>query len=115
MLLKMKNIDSYNGLNCDIKGNLINSCIGDNVYIGEKSKLESVVVYNNSKIENNVVLNNCVIGENCKIGSSSNIKDTIIGDNETTKDNISIDKEVIWTQPIPEGYPNKQIGNVIRE
>jgi hypothetical protein len=27
----------------------------------------------------------------------------------------SLENTVVWNQPIPQGYPNKQIGNVIGE
>jgi bifunctional N-acetylglucosamine-1-phosphate-uridyltransferase/glucosamine-1-phosphate-acetyltransferase GlmU-like protein len=56
-----------------------------------------------------------VIGENCRIGSFSNLKNSVVGDNEKIAEKSSIDEELIWTQPIPKGYPDKQIGNVIRK
>ena len=91
------------------------SCLGNNVNIGKDSKLDSTIVYDNAIIGENVILSNCVVGENCKIGSFSNLKYSVFGDNETIEDNSTMNKEVIWTRPIPEGYPKKQIGNVIEE
>ena len=108
-------MENYLGRNCEIYGDLKNCCIGDNVYIGSNSKLNSTIVYDNAKIEDSTVLNNCVVGENCKISSHSNLKDSVFGDNETIADDSIMDKEVVWTQPVPEGYPKKQIGNVIGE
>ena len=114
-LMKKNKIKNYNGADCEIDGTLKDSCIGNNVYIGNNSRLESTIVYDNARIENNVVLRDCVIGENCKIGSFSNLKNSVVGDNEKIAEKSSIDEELVWTQPIPKGYPDKQIGNVIRK
>jgi mannose-1-phosphate guanylyltransferase len=114
-LLEKNKMDFYQGENCKILGTLKNSCIGDNVYIGDKSKLSSTIVYDNTKIRDNVVLNNCVVGENCKIERFSNLKDTVIGDNETINEETKLDNQIVWTQDIPKGYPDKQIGNVIKK
>jgi len=114
-LMKKNKIENYFGRNCEIHGDLKNCCIGDNVYIGSNSKILSTIVYDNTRIKDNTVLNNCVVGENCKIGNYSNLKDSVFGDNETIDDDSIIDKRMVWTQPVPEGYPKKQIGNVIGE
>ena len=115
ILMKNKNIPSFKGNNSNIGGVLTDSCIGDNVFIGDNSKIESTVVFDNSHIGINVELNNCVIGENCKIGEYSRIKNSVVGDNETVSEKAVYDNKIIWNQPIPDGYPKKQIGNVIGE
>ena len=56
-----------------------------------------------------------MIGEHCAIGDGSILKNVAVGDNETIEDNTTLDNVVVWNQPIPQGYPNKQIGNVIGE
>ena len=114
-LLNKKKIDFFQGRNCKIYGKLNESCIGDNVIIGKGSKLDSVVVYNNSTIGENVNLNYCVVGENCKISDFSKIKNSVIGDNEELSEETVLDNKAIWSQPIPEGYPDRQIGNVIEQ
>ena len=114
-LIGKKKTDNFIGDNSEILGKLKNCCIGNNVYIGNKSRLDSVIVYDNVRIDNEVVIFNSVIGENCKIDRLSNLKNTVLGDNETLKENSFLDKKVVWNQPIPEGYPKKQIGNVIGE
>ena len=114
-LLEKQGIDNYQGDNCEIKGGLRKSCIGNNVHIGKNSKLESTIVYDNAIIGENVVLSGCIIGENSKIGSFSSIKNSVIGDNEKLADNSNINERIVWTQPTPEGYPDKQIGNVIEQ
>jgi NDP-sugar pyrophosphorylase family protein len=112
-LMQRNKIDYFKGKNCEIKGILKDSCIGNNVHIGKKVLLKSTIVYNNTVINENVKLNQCVIGENCKIGKNSDLKRTVIGDNEKLKIKSIIDNKTVWTQKIPEGYPDKQIGNPI--
>ena len=112
-LMKKNKIDNYQGKKCTIYGELKDSCIGNNVYIGKNSKLESVVVYDNAIIGENVNLSYCVIGENCKIADFSNIKNSVLGDKEKLLEKTVLDNMAVWTQPIPRGYPDKQIGNVI--
>ena len=112
-LMKKNKIDKCQGKNCEIYGILMESCIGNNVIIGKNSKLESVVVYDNAVIGENANLSYCVVGENCKIADFSNLKNSVIGDNETLEKNTVLDNKAIWNQPIPKGYPDKQIGNPI--
>lgn len=114
-LLNRNKTDFCKGENCIINGELKKSCVGNNVRIGNNSKLESTIVYDNVVIEDNVVLSGCVVGENCKIGRSSILKHTILGDNESASENSNIDYRAVWTQPIPKGYPDKQIGNIIEK
>lgn len=112
-LMKKKNIDKCQGKNCEIHGTMKESCVGNNVFIGKKSKLDSVIVYDNVVIGENVNLSYCVVGENCKILGFSDIKNSVLGDNETLDVNTFLDNKAIWNQPIPKGYPDKQIGNPI--
>jgi mannose-1-phosphate guanylyltransferase len=112
-LLKKDKIDICQGENCEINGVLEESCIGNNVVIGKDSKVDSTIVYDNAIIGENVNLTGCVVGENCKVGNSSNLKHTVLGDNETLEKNTILDNKAVWTQPIPKGYPDKQIGNPI--
>ena len=114
-LLKKNKMDFYQGEKCKIFGTLNNSCIGDNVYIGDKSKLRSTIIYDDVKIGKDVVLDGCVIGENCMIKDYSNLKNTVVGDNETIEEKTRLDNQMVWTQDIPNGYPDKQIGNVIEK
>ena len=112
-LMKKNKMKNYLGKNCEINGTLKESCIGDNVRIGNNSILESTIVYDDAIIEDNVVLNGSVVGENCRVSRFSNIKDSVLGDNEIIKEKSTSDNRAIWNQPIPKGYPDKQIGNVI--
>jgi mannose-1-phosphate guanylyltransferase len=112
-LLNKNKMSFLRGDNSDIYGFLKNSVVGNNVFIGKNSKIESTIIYDNAWIEQDVVISNCVIGENSRIGQNSDIKNSVIGDNEQIKDNGILDNKAVWTQPIPKGYPCKQIGNVI--
>jgi len=115
ILMKNKNLYSFKGNDSIIGGILTHSCIANNVFIGDNSKVESSVVFDKTHIGKNVVLNNCVVGENCKIGDGSQLKNTAVGDNEIVIEKSVFDNKIVWNQPIPEGYPKKQIGNVIGE
>jgi len=114
-LMKKNKIENYQGEHCEIHGALKDSCLGANVYIGNNSKLESTIVYDNARIEDNVVLCDCVVGENCKIRGFSNIKNSVLGDNEVIARNSVLNNELVWTKPVPSDYPDKQIGNVIEK
>jgi len=115
LLLKNQNLQYFKGKNCEINGVLKNSCIGDNVFIDNKSQLDSTITFNNVKIGKNVFLNNCVIGENCEIGNNSQLKNTVVGDNELVEEKTVLDNKMVWNKPTPKGYPEKQIGNVIEQ
>ncbi len=115
LLLKNKKLDYYKGRNCKLNGKITNSSIGNNVFIKEKSRLDSVIVFDNVKIGKNVKMKNCVIGENCVISNHSNLKNSVVGDNEKIYEKTVLENEVVWNQSIPDGYPKKQIGNVLGE
>jgi mannose-1-phosphate guanylyltransferase len=113
-LMKKHNVENYQGKNCDIQGTLKNTCVGDNVYIGENSQVESSIIYDNAKIEDNVVLCDCIVGENGRISRFSKLNNSVVGDNESVAKGKTIENEMVWTQPIPKEYPNKQIGNELQ-
>jgi len=112
-LMKKNKIDVCQGKNCEINGILKESCIGNNVFIGKNSKVESSIIYDNAKIRDNVNLFGCVIGENCEVGGSSKLTHAVIGDNESLGEKTILNNKFVWNQPKPKGYPNKQIGNPI--
>ena len=114
-LMKRKKINFFKGKNCEIEGKIKNSSLGNEVSVGKDSILDSTVVLDAVTIGKNVVLNNCVIGDNCEIGDSSHLINTVIGDNEQIMEQTTLNNKMIWTQSIPDGYPKKQIGNVIGE
>lgn len=103
------------GEQCSIQGTLTYSCTGDNVSIGNKTTVESSILFDQVTIGENVVLDHCIIGEHCTIGDGSILKNVAVGDNETIDKQTTLENMVVWNQPIPQGYPTKQIGNVIGE
>jgi UDP-3-O-[3-hydroxymyristoyl] glucosamine N-acyltransferase len=56
-----------------------------------------------------------VIGEHAEIGEGSVLTNVAVGDNERIDSQTTLNNVVVWNQPIPQGYPSKQIGNVIGE
>jgi ADP-glucose pyrophosphorylase len=73
------------------------------------------VLFDEVTIGENVTLDHCVIGEHVSIGDDSVLRNVAVGDNERIQDGMVLDNVVVWNQPIPPGYPSKQIGNVIGE
>ena len=114
-LLNKENLEEYVGNNSIINGTLNLTCVGKNTTIGQNSMINSSIIYDKSAIEENVILNRCVIGENCVVGKNSILNDVVLGDNEKIKPNTEINNQIIWTQPKPEGYPDKQIGNILNK
>lgn len=112
-LLKKKKMVNLIGNNCKIDGKLRTTSIGDNVKIGKNTKLTSTIVMDNAEIGDNITIDYSVIGENSKIGSFSNIKKSVIGGGEIIDEKSKLDNIAVWTQPKPDGYPDKQIGNPI--
>jgi mannose-1-phosphate guanylyltransferase len=103
------------GEQCTIQGTLKYSCTGNMVNIGKNTTIESSILFDNVTIGENVILDHCVIGEHCEIGDGSVLNNVTVGDNEIIGKRTKLDNAVVWNQPIPQGYPNKQIGNVIGE
>lgn len=114
-LMNKNKIDNFIGMNNKIGGKMLKTCIGNNVSIGKNSVIESSVIYDKAVIGENVKLSGCIIGERCKVGASSNLKDTVLGDNEKIAEHTILDNKAVWTQPKPDGYPDKQIGNPIEK
>ena len=114
-LMKKEGMENMVGDNCETLGAFKNSILGNNVVIGKNATVTSSIIFDGAIIDDNATLDHCVIGEQSVIGPSSKLKYTVVGDNETVPAESRYDNERIWTQPIPEGYPKKQIGNVIGE
>jgi len=114
-LLKKNNTKICMDQDSEIEGDLNLSSVGNNVFIDENSKIEKSIIYDKAKIGKDVILDSCVIGENAKIGDNTYLKYVVVGDNETLKDNTKLENKTVWTQSKPEGYPDKQIGNVIEK
>ncbi len=115
LLLEKQKKTFVTGEQCSIKGKLYHSCVGNMVRIGKTTTIESSVLFDNVNVGENVLLDHCVIGEHVEIGDGSILRNVAVGDNERIDKHTNLDNSVVWNQPIPEGYPSKQIGNVIGE
>jgi mannose-1-phosphate guanylyltransferase len=52
---------------------------------------------------------NSILGDGVTIASNVRLTDCVVGDGEFVRANVS--GERVWTKPVPEGYPDRQIGN----
>jgi mannose-1-phosphate guanylyltransferase len=114
-ILKRRKLVNLIGDNCTTQKEIRGSTLGNNVVIGKGSSVISSIIFDNAIIQENVHLDHCVIGENGVVGKKSKLHYTVVGDNEKLPPESNCENEPIWTQPIPQGYPKKQIGNVIGE
>ncbi|HEC76842.1 MAG TPA: NDP-sugar synthase [Thermoplasmatales archaeon] len=110
ILLRKKGLRYLSG-ESTIHGILKESTVGDECVIGENSVLKSCIVYNRTKIGKNIFMENCIVADNCEIGDEAILKNVVVGEGEKIGKNCKIENEKIWTKPIPDGYPRKQIGN----
>ncbi|KAA0002426.1 MAG: NDP-sugar synthase, partial [Thermoplasmata archaeon] len=115
MLLKKKRKKYVMGSNCRIEGRLKDSCIGNNVIIEKNAEVRSSIIYDNVTIKNESFLENCIIASDCIIGKNVKMKNVIIGDGEVIGDEKSLEDIKIWSKSVPDGYPEKQIGNPLQE
>lgn len=115
LLLKQRHLSSLQGKQSIIDGKLSATCVGDSVTIQKNSTIHSSVIFDHVYIKENVQLQNCVVGEGCLINKQCILQDVVIGDKEVIAKQTTKNNALIWTKPIPAGYPKKQIGNVIGE
>jgi len=115
MLLKMKRKKYVSGKKCRIEGILKESCIGDNVTIEKKAEVKSSIIYDNVVVKENALLQNCIVASDCIVGKNVVMKNVVVGDGEIIEDEEFLENAKIWRKPIPDGYPEKQIGNPLQE
>lgn len=56
-------------------------------------------------------MRDCILGDGVTIGPGARLHGCVIGDGETVSGSHADAR--VWTQPIPAGYPNKQVGNTL--
>jgi mannose-1-phosphate guanylyltransferase len=115
LLLEKQRKNFITGDHCIIKGSLQQSCTGNNVQVGNNASLSSSIIFDKVTIGAGAVLDYCVIGEQVEIGDGCILRNVAVGDNEKIENDTKLENTVVWNQPIPQGYPHKQIGNVIGE
>jgi mannose-1-phosphate guanylyltransferase len=113
LLLERQKKTMFTGENCTVLGRLAWSCLGNDVRVGRQSTISSSIVFDHTVIGDHVTLDQCVIGEGCEIGDGAVLRNVAVGDHERIHQKAVLENTIVWNQPIPEGYPNKQIGNVI--
>jgi mannose-1-phosphate guanylyltransferase len=114
-LLDKQQKTNHIGSDCSNHGIINKTVVGDNVEIGKDTKITNSIILDNAIVRDHCRLDHCVVGEKSSIESASKLHYVVLGDNEKISKNSSKENEIIWTQDIPEGYPKKQIGNVIGE
>jgi len=112
--LSRNNMQNIIGEQCDIKGSIKRTVCGDQVHIGSDSVVDSCVILDHATIQEHCHLKDCIIDENSVIHPRCSLSRTVVGAHESVEENTRMDNQIIWTQPIPEGYPKKQIGNPIQ-
>ena len=114
-LLERKNMPYYMGPGSSVDGSLKKSCVGSNVDIASGAELERCVVYDDVVIGRNASLHTCVIGEGCRIGEGATVRNAVVGDGEDVEADARVVDTAVWTRPKPPGYPDKQIGNPLKD
>ena len=114
MLMKKGGLDKNVGVGCEVNGDLKKSSIGNRVLLKRGSTVENSIVFDYVEIGENSRVKDSVVGEGVKIGKNSDLENVVVGDNEKIDDGSILKDEKIWTKEVPEGYPNKQIGNAIK-
>ncbi|MBN1860657.1 MAG: NDP-sugar synthase [Candidatus Thermoplasmatota archaeon] len=115
ILLEKQKKTSIIGRQCTIQGTLRQSCVGNDVHVGKNTTVDTSILFDKACIGQNVRLDHCVIGENVTIGDGALLQNVAVGDNEKIQAQATLNNAIVWTQQIPQGYPSKQIGNVIGE
>lgn len=114
LLMGKKGVKMWQGEHCILSGRFINSCVGNKSIIGA-SDLVDTIVYDEVTIGDGCRINNSIIGANCKIGADCVIENCVIGDREIIRAGTNMKDELVWTKPLPEGYPHQQIGNAVQK
>jgi len=115
ILLERNRMENAVGERCEVEGRMEKSCIGDGTRIGKKSRVISSVIYENSSIGSNCIIENCIIGSDCTVGDNAILRNVIMGDGETADEGKKFEDKTIWRKPLPDGYPEKQVGNALAD
>ena len=110
ILLGEKNLKYISGANSNINGEVRQTVFGNNAIVDGKTKVEHCVVFDCVDIENSTVTHS-ILGNNVKV-KGSKIRNCVIGDNEEITTMVR-DGERVWSKPIPKGYPEQQVGNIV--
>lgn len=82
----------WHGAGSKVLGEATNSAAGANLHVAA-----------------GVSIKGCVMGDNVTI--NANVENCVIGDGETVEEETKNLR--VWSKPLPEGYPDKQVGNAL--
>lgn len=84
---------------------------GPGARLGEDVVLKQTVAGRNLVVGDGSRIERCVLGDDVTVDPESFLVDCVVGDGERVGGALS--GERVWTGPVPEGYPQKQVGNAI--
>jgi mannose-1-phosphate guanylyltransferase len=113
MIMDSEGIRFKTGDNCNVLGKGDYSCIGNSVGTGSGSVLRNCVVFNDVKVGDGAIITDSVIGQGCRVGKGCTLKNVVLGDEHDISEGARMENRVVWEKPVPEGYPDSQVGNVI--
>lgn len=112
LLLDKLGLENAVGKGSEIRGAIRKSSIGNGVIVGRNSMVDSSIIFDGAIIGEGARVVNSVVGENSVVADGAILSNSVVGDGEEVRG--VKENEMIWTKPIPKGYPRTQIGNVIR-
>jgi len=114
-LMKRRDVSQVVGTGSRISGQLHQACVGRDCMVAEEAQVSSSVLYDRVTVEEGARLDICIVGEGCTVGSHARLSNMVVGDGETIDDRAHLENTAVWTRPRPEGYPDRQIGNPVKE
>jgi len=84
---------------------------GPGARIGEGVSLVDTVAGRDLRVGDGARLERCVVGDGVTVEADSFLVDCVVGDGEQVGGALS--GERVWSRPVPEGYPRKQVGNAL--
>lgn len=84
---------------------------GPGAEISPDAKINESIAGDGATVGAGASLERCVLGDDVTIAAGANLHDCVVGDGETVTGAHA--GAMVWTQGVPAGYPNKQVGNAI--
>lgn len=79
--------------------------------VAADAKLVRSVMGRDCAIRSGAVLEDCILGDGVTVDVGVHLKDCVVGDGEFVRHGATGQR--VWTRPVPNGYPDKQVGNAI--
>lgn len=84
---------------------------GPDARIAPDAKFIDSIAGSNLFLGSGAVVEGCVLGDNVTVRGGVRLRDCIVGDGEVVSHDATDAR--IWTRAVPEGYPQKQVGNAL--